>query len=374
MRLYLKLNDTGSGDVTYPLDRAEASAITIGSWVDMKYRGTSLGGFWCERIELVTINQSERSGRVLHATGRGALAILDDAIVADWGTPGMEMTRYFNTEDGGDNFTDPMNKKGWILHRLIHEALEIQTNPALQTMERFCWHDSSGNHLLAHAFSNTVDSDSIAWDVAEDVSLEAGVGTSLFDIVRQYSALGQPTAGLVFDIEASYNTSTGITTFGIHQTPIGISAANAVIHFRVGHNCTSVSDVTDMADLRNSGLVAYNGTSSPDTDIPDDTVSIAAYRRRECLLNAANASSDTDAAAYGAVLISALAYPKRSVTMRVTDAATIKYGSHYNLGDHVYYDDGTGVETTFRIWGIQLEWDDSTLNATLELRNYADGY
>lgn len=357
-KLYLQLNEPGAGEITLPLDTAQAANIAAGSWVPLDYKGTILGGFWAEKFEKVVVGSGEKAGRQLKVSGRGALAILEDAVVWDWGTPDLDNTRYFYSEIGGRNFTYPMHHKGDVLHQLIHEAIELQTSPYGDTLDRQCWHDSGGTHLLTHAFSETVDSDGTAWDAAENEELQARVGTTILELARQYSALGQSTPPNVFDIEAVHDDATGIVTFKIHQLAIGVSLANANVHFRSGHNCIEVSDSENNADVRNAILTEFSDPSAPYTTVTDGT-SITAHRRREMLLQAANASSSAEATKFGQAQLNTSKDPKKTISMKITDGASIKYGTNYHLGDWIYYDDGTGTEVAYRIVGIQLEWDDN---------------
>ena len=350
-KLYLQLNEPGSGEITLPLDTAQAANLSAGGWVPLDYKGTVLGGFWAESFERVNINAQEKGGRTLRVSGRGALAILDDAIVWDWQTPDLTNVRRFWVKLMP--ISDPaMTNKGYILWQLLYEARDHIA------LNRHCWHDALDNHLLIWNFTQTADSDGIDWDAAEVEYLESRTGVSLLDLARQYAVLGQPTAGYAFDIEAVHDDATGVTEFKIHQTPIGVSAINAKTHFRLGVDCTEVSNVESRADIRNSVLLQYAGGGCPYVQ-KDDTPSIIAYRRRELFLNAANASTDTEGDTFANAQLKTSKDPLLSISLKISDANGPKYGTDYHLGDWIYYDDGTGVEVPYRIVGIQLEWDDN---------------
>jgi hypothetical protein len=354
--LLLQLNECGSGSTSYSLDDARAGALTFGSWVDLKYKGTVLGGFWIENRERIPAGEGDRASRIINVSGRGALAILEDAIVWDWGTPDLEKERYFNSVVGGADFTTPMHHKGHILYQLLHEAITSQTNPSLDVMDRQCFHDPADVHILSWTFTDLIDSDGNVWDAAENEDLRARVGSPFLELARQYSALGQPTAGKVFEIEATH-LSTGVTEFHIHQTPIGVSAANAIVHFRVGKNCTQVSDVESAGEIRNAALVAYTDPVYPYVE-SRDTASETAYRRRESVLESSNAETALQAYKFGAAEIANTKDPSRVITITMSDDAGPKYDTDYHLGDWIYYDDGTGTEILVRIHSLQLNWDD----------------
>jgi hypothetical protein len=135
-RLYLKQNDPGSGDMTFLLSDPVLALMGIGNFVSLNYRGAYRGGFFVEKRELVDTTSSERAGMVVKISGRGPLALLADAIVYDFQTPGVENTRKFGSKNplipGG-----PSVPKGEIMWRLLDEAENYQIVPALLT--RYCW-------------------------------------------------------------------------------------------------------------------------------------------------------------------------------------------------------------------------------------------
>jgi hypothetical protein len=366
-RLYLQLNEPGSGEITLPLDSAQASAITLDSWVDLTYRGDSLGGFWVENIDKNYTDPQENGARKFHATGRGAMAILDDAILWDWMTPADENVRYF--KDPPDGSVVALTKKGAILNQIFNEAITAQTNYSGDTMDRQCFHDALGTHILTWDFSATADSDSTVWDAAEDEDIQIRIGKSYLDILRQFVALGQPTAPNTFEVNSTHDKSTGVTNISIHQAPIGVSAANANVHLRVGHNCTLAAEKESGKDIRNAVLIESAVFRTAYENVTDPT-SITTHRRREVLLQAASANSSTTATSYGTAELTHLKDSLKTVTVKVTDATGPKYGTNYNLGDWVYFDDGTGAEAQYRIRGVRLEWDDNWFaDVVLELNS-----
>jgi hypothetical protein len=380
-KLYLQLNQPGFGELTVPPDSPLAAQIISGNYIDLKYRGDVLGGFWVEHIDKDDLSPGENGARTISGKGRGTLAILDHAHVYDWMTPDLETTRYYWLNIDGT--VPAMMKKGIILHQLIHEAMDPQYNAVGDLMDRKVFRDAAGNALLTFDFTDTLDSDGIPWDIDEVEYIQARVGTSYLDMVRQFCELGQPTAGYVFDVNAIHDAATGITALHVHQTPIGISLANANIHFRKGFNCTEVSESEDIAELRNAVLVEYANPTNPYIEV-NDPASIAIYGRREVVLQAANASEVATAQIYGNSALTSSKVPKHAIKIKVSDAVGPKLLIDYNLGDWIYYDNNLVTEIPYRIVALSPEWDDDndkdaeveiTLNSLfmeIEIRNARD--
>lgn len=364
-KLYLQLNEVGSGSISIPRGTQAAADAIAADYIDLDYNGLILGGFIPEHIERIPIIETENAGRMVNLSGRGPMAVLDYAIVWDWGTPALEKERYFNTAVGGDDFTTPMHHKGHILHVLLNEAMTYQDNPALDIMDRKCFHNSSGTHMLSWAFNADDDTDGTPWDVVEDEDLRARVGSTILELARQYSALGQPTAEYVFDIHAVHE-ATGVIKFHIHQTPTGILAANAVVHFRQGGNVITASDVEDKTGVRNAALVAYTDPVYPyiEVSVP---ASITEFWRREEVIETYNAETDTQAGKFGLAELAGISDSTRVITIKATDIKAPHYGIDYNLGDWVYYEEEDYDEILVRIMSMSLEWDDDVpLSITME--------
>lgn len=339
MKLYLQLNEPGSGEISVPLDSAAAADLTSGSFVELKYRGTSHGGFFVENITKVLVGSEENASRWKTATGRGMLAMLDEAIVWDWMTPALENTRKFVGVP-----------KGEMLYKLLDEAENHQINPSGDHLHRFCFHVGgleTGAIMLTWDFTETQDSLGNAWTDSED--MEFRVGTSLLDVLRQIAALG-----IDFDIER--DNLTGVLLLHAYKNGLGTDLSGTV-HFRIGLNCTEVSDDEAGGEIRNAVLVEFSDPAVPYTTV-EDAASMTAYRRRENLLQAANASDLTTAGKYGLAEITSLKDPKHAITLKISDAVGPQVFNDYNLGDWINFDDGTGTEVKYRVRGIQLEWND----------------
>ena len=184
-KLYLQLNEPGSGEITLPRGtQAAADAITA-PWIDLDYNGTILGGFLAERVERVPVADAENAGRTVRVSGRGPLAILDQAIVWDWGTPDLEKERYFNSAVGGDDFTTPMIHKGHILHVLLNEAIKWQDNPSGDYLHRYCFHRNSRTFTNDPASGANIEldmPDTSGFTVGDIVTVGSSVGSELATI------------------------------------------------------------------------------------------------------------------------------------------------------------------------------------------------
>jgi len=94
--LYLERNEPGSGELKVPLLSNSAALIQSGQFVRCKYRGSIRGGFFVENINKSLVNSGEGGELWTSISGRGALALLDDAVVWTDGTP--ETTREFTDQ------------------------------------------------------------------------------------------------------------------------------------------------------------------------------------------------------------------------------------------------------------------------------------
>ena len=131
------------------------------------YRGAARGGFLVDNVKITDASNQEYSGRVLSVSGRGPLALLDEAIV--WQDGSGTTTREYNS-----------STKAAVLVDQIGEA---QGRGALST--------------LSYTFSSTADSTGTAWDDSDDLSFP--VGTTLLDLSRQFYKSGT----MEFDVSLS---------------------------------------------------------------------------------------------------------------------------------------------------------------------------
>ena len=262
-RLYLELNEPGSGEVKISQDTTAASLVASGQFVQASYRGSVRDGFFVENIKNAYANDEENGGKTVSMSGRGALAMLEDAIVWDDGT--------------GSTRTFTAKTKGYIVRTLIDEA---QARGGLQN--------------ITYTFDSTDDSASVAWTDTLDVSFP--VGTSLLDVVRQFVQTG---------VDFWLNSAT--MELNAYKNGKGTDKSGT-IYFRVGTNCEEVESDERGNDIKNALLVAYKTGFTTSTD----PTSIAARRRREELLDIKNAQTLSSATTYGSAKVALTKDPKKS--------------------------------------------------------------
>jgi len=307
--LYLELSEPGSGELKIPLDSVSAGKVAAGMFCQCYYRGSARNGFFVDNVKQGQADNNEGGGRWLSLSGRGALALLVDAIIWDDGT--TNTTRAFSGTKAG------------ILKTLIDEA---KTRGALT--------------VLSYDFTALVDSASAAWTDSEDYSLN--IGMSLFDLVRQFAE-----SGIDFDI----NLVAGSFVLSAYKNGKGTDKSETQ-YFRVGSNCTQVETDERGDELKNAYRVAWQDGY---LTVADST-SITNRRRRETLLDIKQAQTSASATTYAAAVVSGTKDPQKSISMAIYDGVPPRLFEDYALGDYIMLD-VFGVETRYRIRGIQADFD-----------------
>ncbi len=315
--LYLELNQPGSGEVKVPLESKAAALVTSAMFVQAIYRGAVRGGFFVENINRTYADANEGGGQWLSMSGRGALALLDDAIVWDDGLGGTK--RKFKNYTRAD-----------ILIILIEEA---KSRGALSN--------------LTYDFTALVDSLGVAW--SKKATLQLTVGTSMLDVVRDFAK-----AGIDFDIVP------GVETFVLRafQNGLGVNRSESV-YFRVGTNCKEVSGQEVSNNLKNALRVKYGDDGAGGSLSLKDCSSISTHRRREGMVDADNAGSSDSAQVIGLAELEGKKEPKRSVAVKMFDGVSPRAFVDYSFGDRITLD-VRGDERSDRIVGLQLDWDGNT--------------
>ena len=307
--LYLALNEPGAGELKIPLLSEAAGVVASGQFAQCSYRGAVRGGFFIENISKGQADASEGAGQWVSISGRGALSLLDDAMVWDDGTSAS--TR---------NFTDMTRAE--ILITLIDEA---QARDALVN--------------LSYDFSATLDSDGQAWTDSETLKLT--VGTSLLDVVRQFAR-----TGIDFDIQPD----AGAFVLSAYKLGKGTDKSESV-YLRTGENCEEVTSDEHGDKIKNALRVAYKDGYITVAD----GASITARRRREKLLDLKMAQTSSSATTIGAAEVELSKDPKKSISVKIYDGIGARAFIDYDLGDYIMLD-VQGVETRYRIYGIQPDW------------------
>jgi hypothetical protein len=309
--LYQELNEPGSGEIRIPLDTTAASLISSGMFIECYYRGSSRGGWFVENIKESQADANEYGGRWLSVSGRGALALLDEAIVWDDGT--TSTAREFTSVT-----------KASILITLITEAKA-----------------RGGLANLTYDFSASVDTASVSWTDSEHYKLP--VGTSLLDVARQFAKTG----GFDFEI----NLSGANFVLSAYAAGSGTDKAETIF-MRTGTNCEEVSSDERGDGINNALRVKYK---SGYLTVSDST-SITNRRRREKLLSLEHAQTSSSATTYASAKIAQTKDPKNSIAVRVYDGVSPRLFVDYDMGDYITLD-VLGTETRYRVLGIQADFD-----------------
>ena len=269
---YQVLNESGSGEVSIPLDSAAAGVVTEGMLAVLYYRGAIRASFLIENIRKVPASSQEEAGQVLSISGRGGMTLLDRAIV--WSDGTTATTRTFT------------NTKAGVLIALITEA---QARGGLST--------------LTYDFDATNDSAAVAWTDSDEYKLT--VGTTLLDVLRGFAETG-------IEFEMNYS-GTGFV-LSAYKNGIGTDKSSTV-YFRIGTNCQEIDIDQRGNDIKNALLVTHETGS---TVITDGT-SITANGRREELLDARYAQSTSAATTYGAAILATVKDTRIGRTIKVYD-------------------------------------------------------
>ena len=309
--LYFEINEPGSGEVRIPLDSNAAGVIDSGMFVQVNYRGAARGGFFVDNIKEAEADPGEGGARWLSVSGRGALGLLAQATL--WSDGTSETTIAY------DGVT-----KASILADLIDAA---QTRGGLAT--------------LTYDFTATQDSDAVDW--TDDESYELTVGDTLLDIARQFAQTG----GFDFEI----NLVAGNFVLSAYSAGIGTDKSNSV-YFRTGMNCEEIGRDVRGDEIINAYIVKY---AEGFVEVEDAT-SIAAYGRREGIINIEQAQTSASAVTYASAQLALTKDPKAGKTLKLYDGVGPNLFLDYVMGDYFTLDI-FGTETTDRILGIQVDFD-----------------
>ena len=324
--LYLEFQEPGSGEIRIPLDSAIASSVSNGQFVVCNYRGSARSGFFIDNLKKTEADQGETAGRWLSISGRGPLAILDDAITWDDGSGAS--VRAFTGKT-----------KAYILKTLIDEAV------ARGALTR-----------LTYDFTASVDSSSVSWTDSEDYDIN--VGQSLLDIFRMFAATG--------DMEFAITLQGGSQPILLSAYKNGTGTdQSSTIYMRIGSNCEEVSTDERGDEIKNVTLVKYKDGYAK----VSDATSISTRRRRENFLSLEQAQSSSSAVTFATAQLTDTKDPKTSISVRIYDGVTPYLFVNYGMGDTVTVDK-FGTQTSKRVLGIQADFDgDNFSHVVLELNS-----
>jgi hypothetical protein len=329
MKLYLQLNEPGSGEIKVPMADSIASQIAIGKYIRVAYRGEFRGGFFVENIQQTPAESGDRGGQWLTTSGRGPLALLDDAII--WYSAQGQSSRRFENQSAAR-----------ILLTLINEA-----------KARGCFPN------LVVDFDATHDSANQAWSDSNTLNLR--VGTSLLDLVRQIAGLG-------FDFKIDVNWVANQFVLQMFKDAVGNDLHLKTV-FDIGNNAKQLRQDSIGSEIKNALLIEVNGSVF---DVITDSNSITTYRRRESHFSAQQAETTAQGQILASPELALSKNPSVEIALSVVDAAEYpRVFIDYNLGDWVgvRWQENT-APVSYRIRGLQLDWEESGYaNITLELNS-----
>ncbi len=330
-KLYLQLNQLGSGETTVNRNDDAADDLEIGKFIRIVYRGAERGGFFIDNLKNRDAARGGEQAREIRASGPGVLSILEDARV--WFVSQGESNRRFTAQN-----------IGFILDTVLTEA-----------QARGCFPN------LIWDFDTAVDSDGEAW--AETHTLDLKVGDSLLDVVKNFSELG-------VDFKTTFNPAADQYVLSAFESGIGSDKTNNVV-FRIGLNAKRASHSEEGNLIKNAYLVEAQGAAY--STITDPT-SISAFRRREALYGAGQAPDSTQADVFANAELTLTKDPKPSYSIVVSDAQGPIAFQDYEIGDTVGYDDGDGVVVSLRVVGMMLDFDAGRFaDITVELSRFVKG-
>lgn len=322
----LILSEPGSGSIAIPMDSNSAALVTSGMFAAVSYRGSPRGGFSIDNIKKDYASEGNEDGGLwMQLSGSGELILLEDAIVLGTGGESTSIR----------DFSAP---KAAALVTLIDEA---KARTGCLT-------------AVTYDFTSTADSDGNLWTDTDTFGVT--IGANLLEVLRQIAKFG---------IEFSM-TRVG-NGFVLHAYRDGIGTdISETTFFRVGTNCEVANSDERGADIKNALYMSYQKGGL--VQVKNDT-SISGYRRREKFVDAGNAQSSLSASAYGSALLESSKLPRLGISLKVYDGVAPFVFEDYGMGDTISFDN-VGVVTTYRILGIQCDWDGVDYsNVTLELNS-----
>jgi hypothetical protein len=316
MQFYIEIDKPDSGSLSISKNDPVYSQIEIGKLIKVVYRGQprGSGGFFVENIQRDDVKSGDLGEEWVKITGRGALSILEDAIVG-----------YDESGEAQRSFAS--QTMAGMLITLLTEAQARGCFPKLR------WN-----------FSAVMDSAGDAWEDLQPLSFS--VESSLLDVLASMTDLG-------IDFKMSYDWVLG--DYVLYGYALGIGDLQSGVVFRKGLNAAEVTDTQESGELKNAYLVQFSGGST----WVNDAASASAYRRREAAFSAGSADNASDASMLANVQLGDTKDPKRQISIKVSDAAGPRVFVDYGIGDWVYYDRGDGqTPSLYRIRAMTLDWGD----------------
>lgn len=314
------LEETGSFQFTIPIEYVPN--ITIGDVVKIAYGDASDDYVFAGVVENLTLEQlgsgSDGIAQVSRVSGRGAAAILEDALVF--------------TDGGGDpdvrTFTS--TNVGAIMDELIDEA---QTRGVLT--------------YLTYNFTNLLDSNGNAYSET-GITIQEQVGTNLLAVAEKHQEVAidyfiHPDGGAGDALQLRYLNSRG-TDLSTGANPIVL---------RVGQNVLQLADQRS-GPVRN--FVYINTGSGYSTQ--EDAGSVSAYGRRETFLSMTNNTDATLQGLSATHILNQQSNPTDGTTIQLAEEGPVPY-IDFGVGDTVLLARIDGTRTAYRVRSISATVDDA---------------
>lgn len=300
----LAITATDSLGWTSATVEAESDYVALGNIIRIRLDNTDAGAFVIEDI-----NEDDLlTERVIEASGRGLLALLDRAIV--W--PASTST-YTSVQK-----TYLAKTMAYMIRDLHAEA--VTRGVSLPTVD----------------FTNTLDSAGASF--ADSSTINYRAGTTLLDIAEQHAGLG-------VDV---WTTPAGVLQYFVSKG----TDRSATVFFREGQNAVRAARLQTARQLANAILGEGQYTLSVQTD----AASIAAYGRRERLVQHGNVSDAATLATLTQLSRDTWKDPQTMLDLRISDSLVPFVD--YTVGDTISVDlNQAGIAASYRIRAINIEDD-----------------
>ena len=316
-RLYLQLNNPGSGETRINQNDPAAPDIEFGKFIRIVYRGEDRGGFFVDNIDQLDVAAGEEGERNVDVKGRGMLGIMDLMIVY-WVNQG-ETTVIYSAK-----------KIGFILDDLLTLAQARGSYPNL------IWDFDAVN-----------DSTGEAWTVDQDLSFR--VGSTLLDAVEQFVELG-------VDFTMSFNPGANQYVLSAFKDGLGEDVSANVV-FQPGDSILKASKLQEASGLRNVQLIEIADQSAGPLFVEGTRpVSIAAHGRREYFYQAGNAATAAQGIELGNADLDKLKDTRVQYSLVLSHAAGPRGFEDYNIGDIVGYLNSEGTVDLVQVISLQLDF------------------
>jgi len=311
------------GSFSFTIGVEYAPSIGIGQIVKIAYGDTSDDYVFAGVIESLELQQvdagSDGIARTWRVSGRGAAALLEDAVVHSTASPIVSERTFTSTNVGA------------MMKTLIDEA---QTRGALGA--------------LTFNFTNSVDSDGNAYTQTSLTMVEQ-VGTNLLEVADRHQEIA-----VDFFIDPDGGASGAVQLRYVNSRGTNKSTGTNPVVLRVGQNVSELAD-QKTGPIRNHVLIA---TGSNSYTSRNDGASISTYGRRETFLAMSENSDASITDLSGDHILNQQANPTDGTTVRLIDAGVLPY-IDFGIGDTILLARLDGSRTAYRVRSISGSVDEA---------------